>query len=389
MKDKLNSTDCSSIQEIQALFSKVFEDAPMGAIIMNSSFIITDANKTAAADFGKTEDDLKDKNLFNLLQDHGYSNDLKEFRRQLIENGSYRGNLTHAEHGTPPVNLNMSCTRINVESTCDTSAHVLIYERDNGYMISDDKLVELDRMLTRGEMAGEIAHEINNYLTILLGNVELMPLFLKKKAYEDISKKLPRMKNALEKIASLSENLAAYGKQQDDFKVTDLSGLIKHTIEFLKPQNRYDGIEIITELPSSALPVRGERGRLQQALVNLLHNAADVLRDCTTPNPTILIKAETSTDGNSIIVSVSDEGWGIAEKIKAKLFIEPCTTKESGEGYGLLACKKIIEQHGGEISIQTQSDKGTTVRCTLPAMKSTGSTQGLTQSQNQQSATRQ
>jgi C4-dicarboxylate-specific signal transduction histidine kinase len=234
---------------------------------------------------------------------------------------------------------------------------------------TDSRIIELDRMLTRGEMAGEIAHEINNYLTILLGNVELLPMFLAGGQTDKVSEKLPLMKKTLEKIASFTENLSLYGQPQSIPEAFDLNKDILETVNFLTPQNRYDDIEIVTDLPADVGMITGDSGRVQQLIVNLLHNAADELQECEKPNAEIRLSTKRSDDGKSIAIEIQDNGRGISEEIRSRLFNERVSTKASGEGFGLLACKQIVATHGGEMSFETNADGGSCFRVVLPAQQ--------------------
>lgn len=231
---------------------------------------------------------------------------------------------------------------------------------------TDSRIIELDRMLTRGEMAGEIAHEINNYLTILLGNVELLPMFLAGGQADKVSEKLPLMKKTLEKIASFTENLSLYGQPQSVPEAFDLNKDIMEMVEFLTPQNRYDDIEIVTDLAADVGMLNGDSGRVQQLIVNLLHNAADELQECEKANAEIRLSTKRSDDGCSIVIEVRDNGRGVSESVSDKLFNERVSTKANGEGFGLLACKHIVTTHGGEISFETNADSGSCFRVVLP-----------------------
>jgi C4-dicarboxylate-specific signal transduction histidine kinase len=233
----------------------------------------------------------------------------------------------------------------------------------------DSQVVELDRLLTRGEMAGEIAHEMNNDLTILMGNIELFPLLLANGNHSAIANKLPLMKETLEKIAGYAQSLLSYGKTQEQLDLVDLRRIVTDAVSFLKPQNRFDNIRICTDLSSDISPVRGDAGQLQQVVVNLLNNAADELNECRKPEPLIQVRTVLSKDGRSSVLSVSDNGRGIPESARPMLFTERFTTRENGEGFGLLACRIIAERHGGEIKFETTSGLGTTFELHIPIVR--------------------
>jgi signal transduction histidine kinase len=218
-------------------------------------------------------------------------------------------------------------------------------------------------------MAAEIAHEMNNDLTILMGNVELFPLFLGSGNTSGITQKLPVMKETLEKIAGFAESLVSYGKPQEHFEPIDIKRIITHTLELVEPQNRFDNVRIATEISSDISPVYGDAGQIQQVVVNLLNNAADELKECERAERLIEVKARLSADRGSLVVSVTDNGRGIPESTQPRIFRERFTSKENGTGYGLLACGIIARRHGGDIRFHTMPHAGTCFELRLPIPK--------------------
>jgi signal transduction histidine kinase len=365
MKDDLVNSLSISLKSVMALLSSTLEDESHAAIVADRSFSAIFANNAARANLAGGE--IVGRNLASILCELDETIDWEEFSTNLRTCGTVAGEMSVAKHGAQPTGYRISCTGITDEASGQVSVYVFIAKMISSTPDAATKIVALDRMLTRGEMAGEIAHEINNYLTILLGNVELIPLFLDNNDTEKVAQKLPLMKTTLEKIAAFSESIVDYGRPHRSFEIIDLNHMISKTIDFLKPQNRFDEIEIAANLSPQIPPVKGDSGQLQQVIVNLLHNAGDELSVSERPEPVIQIETSGSMDGKSTIVSVSDNGGGIPEELRPKLFQERFTTKDSGEGYGLLACKRIIDRHGGEISFHRMEGGGTCFEVRLPS----------------------
>jgi two-component system sensor kinase FixL len=212
-----------------------------------------------------------------------------------------------------------------------------------------EMMVEVDRYSTRGEMAGDIAHEINNYLAVLSGNIELMPLFLKRGDTEKMSKKLELMKNTVDRIARFTDGLMDVNHGETQFEQTDLNQLIQNLLAFLKPQNRFDGIEFRVELDPELPTVQVDGSQIQQVLVNLVHNAGDALADHEMREITVRTKTVPDSDRSCVLVEVCDSGPGVPEDRIEALFHQRFTTKRKGHGYGLVTCRKIIEAHNGRI----------------------------------------
>ncbi len=211
-----------------------------------------------------------------------------------------------------------------------------------------EMMVSVDRYYTRGEMAGDIAHEINNYLAVLSGNIELMPLFLKRGDQEKINKKLELMKTTVDKIARFADGLMDVNQGEAKFVPVDLNQLIQNMLAFLEPQNRFDGIEFVTELSAELPLVELDQNQIQQTLVNLIQNAADALVDSRDPKK-IRVCTQRLPRGNCVRVAVIDNGPGVGAEFESSLFEKRFTTKRKGHGYGLVTCRRIIDKHNGRI----------------------------------------
>ncbi len=365
MKDDPVTSQSISLKSVMALLSSAVEDELHATIVTDPSFSVIFANNAARANLAGGE--IVGRKLASILCELDETTDWDEFSTDLKTCGTVTGEMSVAKHGARPTGYRISCTGITDEASGQVSAYVFIAKIMSSTPDAESKIVALDRMLTRGEMAGEISHEINNYLTILLGNVELIPLFLDNNDIEKVAQKLPLMKTTLERIAALSESLVDYGRPHSRFEIIDLNHMISKTIEFLKPQNRFDEIEIVANLSPQIPPVKGDSGQIQQVVVNLLHNAGDELSVGERPEPVIQIETSGSQEGESTIISVSDNGRGIPEELRPRLFRERVSTKDAGEGYGLLACKRIIDRHGGEISFHSTEGGGTCFEIRLPS----------------------
>ena len=230
-------------------------------------------------------------------------------------------------------------------------AHLFIFLDISESKNFQEMMVSIDRYYTRGEMAGDIAHEINNYLAVLGGNIELMPLFLKRGDKEKIDKKLELMKTTVDKIARFSDGLMDINQGEACFVPADLNQLVQNILAFLKPQNRFDGIEITTELSPDIPLVQLDPNQIQQTLVNLVQNAADAMVDCSDSRQ-IQVRTELSDDNIHSRVVVVDNGPGVDTEREPSLFEKRFTTKRKGHGYGLVICKRIIDAHNGSICYQ-------------------------------------
>ncbi len=227
-------------------------------------------------------------------------------------------------------------------------AHLFVFLDISESKNFQEMMISIDRYYTRGEMAGDIAHEINNYLAVLSGNIELMPLFLKRGDQEKITKKLELMKTTVDKIARFADGLMDINQGEVRFEPADFNQLIQNILAFLTPQNRFNGVEITTELSPELPLVQLDPNQIQQTLVNLIQNAADAMDDCPDTRQ-IQVRTELSENKSHVRVVIADNGPGIDAEREKSLFEKRFTTKRKGHGYGLVTCKRIIDAHNGSI----------------------------------------
>jgi two-component system sensor kinase FixL len=141
--------------------------------------------------------------------------------------------------------------------------------------------------------------------------------------------------------------------------VEALGGLLQAVIISRKARLR---IEVAPALP----PVWGDTVELQQVLLNLILNALDAMIDCPIGEREVVVRA-LPYDTGGVKISVTDQGTGFCKEKLARLFEPFFTTKKQGMGIGLSICQTIIEAHGGQLTAENNSDRGATLRFTLPA----------------------
>lgn len=234
-------------------------------------------------------------------------------------------------------------------------------------------LVQAGRMAAVGELAAGVAHEINSPLT----GIVLYANRLIKRSADPRLRDLPEFAvfpENLAQIARYSEqcrqivaNLLNFGRQEQRTpELIDVGEVVEAALGMVGERLRERGIEVATELWPKRLAVRGDNTQIQQALINLMFNAAEAMADGGT-----LGIATTSGPGAAVSIRVSDTGQGIAEENLGKIFDPFFTTKRVGEGagIGLSVVYYIVQQHGGTVDVNSREGHGTSVVLELPAQQ--------------------
>ncbi|WP_052342603.1 ATP-binding protein [Bacillus sp. EB01] len=214
-----------------------------------------------------------------------------------------------------------------------------------------------------GKLAAGIAHEIRNPLTTVKGFIQLLKPQLKelgKEQYANIA--LDELNRANEIIY---EFLNAAKPASNQARDTTYNTLIREIILLFESESLLRNIELTSSLSNKdALPVL-EPGRLKQVLVNMIKNSMEALDGFDTEKKK-RIMVQSKIAGANFIIQISDNGSGMDQKTLSSLFSPFFSTKEHGTGIGLSVCLKIIEDAGGNITVESTPGNGTTFCIALP-----------------------
>jgi PAS domain S-box-containing protein len=222
------------------------------------------------------------------------------------------------------------------------------------------QLQHVQKMEAIGTIAAGVAHNFRNTLTEILVNSQLIQM-----NYEDQSglhEVAGRINTSVRRGSRLVDGLLQFSRKQikEEFKIINLSEVIGQTFQIIR-KSFDQKIEILTEYPDQ-LPIIGDATSVSQALMNLCTNA----RDAMPAGGQLVIKAV--LDGRRILVTVSDNGEGMGKETVEKCFDPFYTTKPIGKGtgLGLSTTYGIIKSHEGLVSVESQSNKGTTFKIHFP-----------------------
>lgn len=228
-----------------------------------------------------------------------------------------------------------------------------------------------ERMRALSMMAGGVAHDFNNALTIIRGYSELALLSAKEagipgemvKALETIGL---AAKDAAEIVRRLRQFSHPFSNSDGEYQMLELNGLITEAIELARPkwetQTRANGVCVTIETQLEELPKQSMSGaEMREVIINLLFNAVDAMPQ---GGP---IAVRTRRVDDSSVLEIEDSGTGMTEETRLRCLEPFYTTKgENGTGLGLAIIFGIVRRLGGEIKIQSQLNVGTKVTLTLP-----------------------
>ncbi|MFK7844964.1 MAG: response regulator [Rhodothermales bacterium] len=220
-----------------------------------------------------------------------------------------------------------------------------------------------NRVENVGKMTLGLIHEINNMLTNILGNFEVIEKSgISPDEGTELSSYLNTIRKAAHDGAAMTRSIKKYirNEKSSAFELLDISSLLQDCISFTRPywynEPRRQGIQIEALLELSAVPqIFGAAVELRQVFINLITNAVQAM-----PRGGRLI-FRTYVEDNDVVVSISDSGNGMSEKTKKRIFEPLFTTKgKQGTGLGLSLCYSIIQNHDARMIVDTAIGQGTT-----------------------------
>jgi signal transduction histidine kinase/ActR/RegA family two-component response regulator len=232
----------------------------------------------------------------------------------------------------------------------------------------ESELLKIEKLESLGVLAGGIAHDLNNLLTGVVGNISLARLY---DNLADKDRRLAEAEKSAMLIKELTQQLLTFSRGGAPILQTAAIGdLLKDSATFML---RGSNVKCEFSIPDELLPVEVDEGQMDQVINNLVINSKQAMPE----GGTVRISAENTIIGAEpvlplepgayIKISIQDEGTGIAKKHLERIFDPFFTTKQAGSGLGLATSYSIIEKHNGHITVESRIGVGTTFHIYLPA----------------------
>jgi two-component system sensor kinase FixL len=352
-----------SLLESESILTSLVDYSPDAILVTDLDDQVIIYNHAAARDFGYRQDNLTGKNITNLfsiavsgIESEGSNDNLNQ--REVI--------CRRRDGSKFPALLVRTPLGLEGDKPMAMLYFIKNISESENYR---EMVLKLDRIASRGKMARDIAHEINNYLAILQGNVELLPIIIGKNDPQKIEERLALLRDSINNISTFTEGLTNFGDENSDFEREDVNQLIENLLAFLKPQNKFDNIFVGTNLSEKLPLVVIDSSQIQLLIANLLNNSAEVLAEMKGKR-WIVVSTDIDETESSFLIKIADSGPGIEEELLNGLFVKRFSTKKDANGLGLITCKNIVDNHGGEISYHSTGESNAIFIVKLPISES-------------------
>jgi signal transduction histidine kinase/CheY-like chemotaxis protein len=266
-----------------------------------------------------------------------------------------------------------------------------IIDRSAQKLIEDEKVLlqqqfqHSQKMESLGVLAGGIAHDFNNILAIILGHCSLMEM-----DYETAKDHVPAIKTAVDRAAGLCRQMLTYaGKSRSVLSPFNIIKLVDEMVKMLR-MTINQNVAIVPNLPTEILSINGDENQIRQVVMNLIINASEAIGDGH-GKVLVSIKKAWVKDGQKlkehlgnaippgqyVCLEIADNGCGMDEETKLRIFEPFYTTKFTGRGLGMSAVLGIINTHSGRMQLVSQPGQGSKFKIYLPIIVTESSTDKL------------
>ncbi len=352
----------------------VFQNAPLGTLTMDLAYHLQSANSALSRMLLTTENKLVGKSLLDLV----YPDYRQTLEMQLAQLVSGRRTTLSCQTRLMPFDERELLVRLNVGVVHDArkrpqfligQVEDLTERIHSGREARQlrDRLTQVGRLSTMGEMAASIAHEINQPLTAVATYAQAGKRLMEsgRSDESDIANTLEQIGQQAQRAGEVIRSLRRFLRQRKSSRARmEVNEMIREVVLLADVDARAHNVELLLELQDELPPVVADPVQIQQVILNLIRNSLDANSEINVSEP-IVINSRLRPD-NKIEIGVEDSGPGVATDMLERVFSPFQTSKPEGMGMGLSISRSIIAAHGGNLGFENKPGKGARFYFTLP-----------------------
>lgn len=360
------STRAREIQEQRRFTSLVIDSLPVGLYVVDRDYRVQIWNrKRETGTQGLRRDQVVGRRVFDVLTRQPEAQLRAEFDR-IFETGEVVQREHEVQVGGERRVFRQSKIPMRLDGTL--ISHVITIGEDmTERRLTDERILQSEKLAAVGQLAAGVMHEINNPLATIgacaaalearLGGVTDGTV---REYLEIIEAEVHRCTRIVDQLLDFSRPKGERGQREP----TDLNALVEQTLLLLKHHQRFKRLTVERGLGEGLPPVMVDAERMMQAFMAIMLNAADAVAH----GGTLRVRTRLDPERHEAVAEFEDTGIGMAASELTKIFEPFYTTKPPGHGtgLGLTICYGIVEEQGGRIAVQSQPGRGTTFQIYLP-----------------------
>src|SRR5213082_3121077 len=358
----------------KGLLETVFNAIQEGIIVTDSNGRITYLNEAACALFGLEAADAMGKQLKERIRGLDWetltksggpvSHDMEVFYPQNRFINFYVVPLLMEHRDTAAGIGDSGRPGSPIPATAEHVGHVIILRDITQSRRTAQQTIESERLNALTLLAAGVAHEIGNPLNSLHIHLQLMERKVRElddNARAELQDSINIARSEIGRLDSIvTQFLRAIRPSRPQLHPENINAIVEETVRFFAPEIQQRDVVVEQELRSDLPPLQLDRGQMKQAFYNVIKNSLEAMKRRG------ILRIHTDMNDTQVLISFIDTGGGMSADDLSRVFEPYFTTKPSGTGLGLLIVRRIVREHGGELSIKSSEGKGLTLTIRLP-----------------------
>lgn len=345
--------------------SSIFNTISDGIIVTDKKGKVRNINQGLCRILGPEVKQIINKNLYNLINESGYSDENKSLPLMVIESLESQKEFRQKEKvfvlDTEVRYLAVSTYMLRNKSKSVIGVLAVVHDFTHNKKL-EQQLLHVEKLATAGQMAAELAHEIKNPICSIKGLIQIIG---KKYCIED-SKYYEVITNEIDRISVLIQGFLTLTQKKPVLEKININSVVAEILPLVESYAESKGININVDMQKEVPFINADKESIRQVIINIIQNGIDALHE----NGRINMSIWYDQINELVKMEFKDNGSGIKPEYLDKIFEPFFTTKGNGTGLGLAISYKIIENHCGRLFAFNNLDGGATFVVELPVANS-------------------
>jgi len=350
------------------LYRVIIETLPYALLVLDGQLHIVLCNSSGAALLAQWALAMGDHQSSPLLTHP----DLRHQARAVLQNGGTKLVDLYLDRaqGSPTV-LRAMLTALRTEGRGNPRC-LLLLEDISVRMQLEEQLVQSEKLAAMGLLAQSMAHELGNPLSAMTFTLQYVRERLEQTGHPPLTEAIDTLIESVKQMHALLLDLSGFtGTQRPRFEATDLRRALSQVLALIQHEAEQHNIHLYRQFDEHLPACQVDAREIKQLLLNLVKNAMEAMPTGGRLSVTLGLVPQVTPDSEEAIrIEISDTGAGMNDSEVGSIFRPFYSTKPKGTGLGLPFCRRVADEHGGEITVSTQLGVGSTFIVTLPVRKS-------------------
>jgi histidine kinase len=364
------------LHESEEKYRSLFDSGPDPIFVVDSSTLnIIDANPRVVELYGYEKNELRGKSFLELEPEpEHHAPSTASFAYDGEAQGcTFHQKVMHRKKGGKPIFVNLHACHISYKG----KPAIIVAAADITEMMEKDaQLIQASKMKSLGQMSAGMAHELNQPLNAIKMGSDFLSMTIEggiEIPKEQLQQVVSEISTQVDRAADIINALRAFGRKADlTTEKVDINKPVRGVHSIVGRQFELENISIKLDLSEGMPPILAHDNKLQQVFFNLAANARDAIlekKQTESCSEGGIITIRTYESNNRIFAEVQDNGMGISDAVRDKIYEPFFTTKETSQdmGLGLAITYGIVKEYGGDIQVQSRTGEGATFILSFPA----------------------